>query len=102
MSLHSIIDFIQSFKVLIIPYAVYKAADAKLAIKHSFNGILISNHKGQQLNSVPTLLNVLRKVVPVTKGRIPIKINGRIKRGTNIFKALVLSANFYLANKPAI
>lgn len=83
-------------------YAVYGAADAELAIQHDFDGILVSNHGGRQLNSVPASLDVLREVVPVEKGRIPIGIDGGIGRGTDIFKALALGADFCLAGRPAI
>lgn len=82
--------------------SVYTAADAELAIKYGFDGIIISNHGGRQLDSVPASLDVLREIAPVAKGKIPIAVDGGIRRGTDIFKALALGADFCLAGRPAI
>ncbi|KAL4895339.1 FMN-dependent dehydrogenase [Aspergillus ambiguus] len=81
---------------------IYTAADAELAIEHGFDGIIISNHGGRQLDGVPSTLDVLREVAPLAKGRIHIAIDGGIRRGTDIFKALALGADFCLAGRPAI
>lgn len=82
--------------------AVYTVQDAELAIKHGFDGIIISNHGGRQLDTVPATLDILREIAPVAKGRIGIAIDGGIRRGTDIFKALALGADFCFAGRPAI
>lgn len=81
---------------------VYTVEDAELAIKHGMDGIIISNHGGRQLDSVPATLDTLREIAPIVKGRIPIAIDGGIRRGTDIFKALALGADFCFAGRPAI
>ncbi|GAW16861.1 hypothetical protein ANO14919_063060 [Xylariales sp. No.14919] len=81
---------------------IYTIQDAELAIEHGMDGIIISNHGGRQLDSVPASLDVLREIVPVVKGRIPIAVDGGIRRGTDIFKALALGADFCFAGRPAI
>ncbi|KAI0536732.1 FMN-dependent dehydrogenase [Xylaria digitata] len=81
---------------------IYTVQDSELAIEHGMDGIIISNHGGRQLDSVPATLDVLREIAPVCKGRIQIAIDGGIRRGTDIFKALALGADFCFAGRPAI
>lgn len=81
---------------------VYGIKDAERAIACGFDGILISNHGGRQLDSVPASLDVLREVAPITKGHITVAVDGGIRRGTDIFKALALGADFCFAGRPAI
>ncbi|KAG5655272.1 hypothetical protein KAF25_010424 [Fusarium avenaceum] len=81
---------------------IYTGEDAEMAIKCGLDGIVVSNHGGRQLDSVPASLDVLREVVPIAKGHIPIAVDGGIRRGTDIFKALALGADFCFAGRPAI
>ncbi|KAI0111205.1 FMN-dependent dehydrogenase [Nemania sp. FL0031] len=81
---------------------IYTIEDAELAISHGMDGIIISNHGGRQLDSAPATLDILREIAPVVKGRIPIAVDGGIRRGTDIFKALALGADFCFAGRPAI
>ncbi|KZL68651.1 fmn-dependent dehydrogenase family protein [Colletotrichum incanum] len=72
---------------------VYTPDDVVLAIRHGLDGVIISNHGGRQLDGVPATLDVLRLCAPFAAGKIPIAVDGGIRRGTDIFKALALGAS---------
>ncbi|KAJ6108434.1 hypothetical protein N7523_009757 [Penicillium sp. IBT 18751x] len=68
--------------------------DVELAILYKIDGIVISNHGGRQLDGVPSTLDALRVCAPIANGRIPITIDGGIRRGSDVFKALALGASY--------
>ncbi|KAI5468161.1 FMN-dependent dehydrogenase [Mariannaea sp. PMI_226] len=72
---------------------VYGAEDVELAIKHGLDGILVSNHGGRQLDGVPSTLDALRECVAAAGDKIPVAVDGGIRRGTDIFKALAMGAS---------
>jgi isopentenyl diphosphate isomerase/L-lactate dehydrogenase-like FMN-dependent dehydrogenase len=67
--------------------------DAKLAIEHGADGIIVSNHGGRSMDYGPSTLEVLPEIVAAVNGRIPILFDSGIRRGADIFKALALGAN---------
>jgi (S)-2-hydroxy-acid oxidase len=81
---------------------LYTPEDVSLAIDHSADGIIISNHGGRQLDGVPASLDALRECAPVAKGKIPIAFDGGVRRGTDIFKALAMGADFCFAGRVAV
>lgn len=72
---------------------VSTAEDVQLAIEHGVDGVVISNHGGRQLDGQPATLDALRECGPVARGRIPLAIDGGIRSGADIFKALALGAS---------
>lgn len=72
---------------------VYTADDVVLAIRHGLDGVIVSNHGGRQLDGVPATLDALRECVVAAGGKIPVAVDGGIRRGTDIFKALALGAS---------
>ncbi|KAF2660230.1 FMN-dependent dehydrogenase family protein [Lophiostoma macrostomum CBS 122681] len=73
---------------------VFTAEDVQLAIEHKVDGVVISNHGGRQLDGVPAALDALRECAPIAKGRIGVAMDGGIRRGSDIFKAIALGADF--------
>lgn len=66
--------------------------DVALAIRHGLDGVIVSNHGGRQLDGQPATLDALRDCAPVAAGKIPIALDGGIRRGSDIFKAIAMGA----------
>jgi len=73
--------------------------DAKLACEHGASGIVVSNHGGRQLDGVSATIDVLEEVVAAVDGRIEVLLDGGIRRGTDVVKALALGARAVLAGR---
>ena len=74
--------------------------DATLAVEAGVDAIVVSNHGGRQLDGSPAGLTVLPEVVDAVAGRIPVLVDGGIRRGTDILKALALGANAVMTARP--
>ncbi|KAK3635337.1 hypothetical protein LTR56_014762 [Elasticomyces elasticus] len=78
------------------------AEDAILAVHHQVRGIVVSNHGGRQLNGALATLDALPEVVEAVRGQIPVHVDGGIRHGTDVFKALALGADFVWVGRPAL
>ena len=76
--------------------------DAILAMHHGVSGIVVSNHGGRQLNGALATIDALPEVVEAVGGKIPIHVDGGIRHGTDVFKALALGADFCWVGRPAL
>ena len=77
-------------------------ADAELAVSHGAAAIIVSNHGGRQLDGVPAPITVLRDVVDVVDGRAEVLLDGGVRRGTDVLKALALGARAVLVGRPVL
>ena len=68
--------------------------DVEQAVSSNVDGIIISNHGGRQLDGMPATLDALRQCAAICQGRVKIAMDGGIRRGSDIFKALALGAQF--------
>jgi 4-hydroxymandelate oxidase len=79
---------------------IMTAEDARLAFEHGADGIVVSNHGGRQLDGVAAGITVLPEVVEAVEGRIPVIVDGGVRRGTDIFKAIALGASAVMTARP--
>lgn len=74
--------------------------DAKMAIEHGMDGILVSNHGGRATETLRATIEALPEVVAEAGNRIPIFVDGGFRRGTDVFKALALGAKAVGIGRP--
>jgi isopentenyl diphosphate isomerase/L-lactate dehydrogenase-like FMN-dependent dehydrogenase len=79
---------------------IMTAEDARLAVDAGADGIVVSNHGARQLDSVAATITVLPEIVEAVGGRIPVLLDGGVRRGTDVFKALALGARGVLVGRP--
>jgi len=78
---------------------VLTAEDARLACEHGAAGIVVSNHGGRQLDGVAATIDALPEVVDAVAGRTEVLLDGGIRRGADVVKALALGARAVLAGR---
>ena len=81
---------------------VLTAEDALLAVEHGAAGIVVSNHGGRQLDGVPATLDALPEVVEAVGGRVEVLLDGGIRRGTDVLKALALGARAAMTGRAVL
>ncbi len=79
---------------------VMTAEDARLAVKYGVNGILVSNHGGRQFDMMMSSIETLPEVVEAVNGRVEIYLDGGIRRGSDVLKALTLGARAVAIGRP--
>lgn len=86
----------------IILKGVLSVEDAKLAVKHGVDAIVVSNHGGRQLDHCIGSLDVLEEVSKAVRGRCEVWLDGGVRRGTDVVKALALGADAVLVGRPML
>jgi (S)-2-hydroxy-acid oxidase len=81
---------------------ILTAEDALLSCEAGAAGVVVSNHGGRQLDGVAASLDALPEVVEAVGGRAEVLMDGGIRRGTDVVKALALGARAVLAGRPAL
>jgi 4-hydroxymandelate oxidase len=86
----------------ILVKGVLHPADARLALEHGVDGLIVSNHGGRQLDGVVAAIDALPAIVAAVDGRMPVLLDGGIRRGTDVLVALALGASAVLVGRPVI
>lgn len=95
------IDWLRSLTSLpILLKGILHADDARLAVEHGVAGIVVSNHGGRQLDTVPAAIDVLPEIAAAVGDQMDILIDGGIRRGTDIMKAIALGATAVMVGRP--
>ncbi|MDI1447049.1 alpha-hydroxy acid oxidase [Polyangium sp. 6x1] len=81
---------------------IVRPDDTLLAIDAGAAGIIVSNHGARQLDSAPATLDVLPRVVEAAGGRVPVLVDGGVRWGTDVLKALALGARAVMLGRPVL
>ncbi|QHW01392.1 alpha-hydroxy acid oxidase [Spirosoma endbachense] len=95
------IEWLQSFvKIPLLLKGILNPDDADIAVQSGVSGIIVSNHGGRNLDTVPATIEALPRIAETVNKRVPILMDGGIRRGTDVLKAIALGANAVLVGKP--
>lgn len=81
---------------------VLTGEDVQLAVQYGCDGVIVSNHGGRQLDQTPATIDILPECVKAANGKVDIHIDGGIRSGSDIFKALALGAKCVWIGRPVI
>jgi 4-hydroxymandelate oxidase len=89
-------------KLPVLVKGVLRGDDADRAVSHGAAGVVVSNHGGRQLDTVVPTIRALPEVVDAVAGRGVVLVDGGVRRGTDVLKALALGANAVQVGRPVL
>jgi 4-hydroxymandelate oxidase len=92
----------QTTTMPILLKGVLHPEDARIAVSHGVDGLLVSNHGGRQLDTVPATIDALPEIAEAVGGEIPLILDGGVRRGADVAKALALGATAVGVGRPAL
>jgi isopentenyl diphosphate isomerase/L-lactate dehydrogenase-like FMN-dependent dehydrogenase len=93
------LEWLAGYGLPVIVKGILTAEDAKLACEHGAAAVVVSNHGGRQLDGVQASLDALEEVVTAVDGRAEVLLDGGVRRGTDVLKALALGAQAVLIGR---
>jgi 4-hydroxymandelate oxidase len=97
------LDWLRSITALpVVVKGVLHPEDARLAVEHGVAAIIVSNHGGRQLDGVVTTLEALPAMVDAVGGRVPLILDGGVRRGTDVVTACALGASAVAIGRPVV
>ena len=76
--------------------------DADRAVAAGADGIIVSNHGARNLDTVPATIDALPRIADGSADRLPVLVDGGVRRGTDVLKALALGAQAVLVGTPLL
>jgi (S)-3,5-dihydroxyphenylglycine transaminase len=99
----SVVDWLRSISTLpLLLKGVLSPAAALRALDAGVDGIVVSNHGGRQLDNTPATIDVLPAITGAVAGRMPVLLDGGIRRGSDVLAALALGADAVLVGRPVL
>jgi isopentenyl diphosphate isomerase/L-lactate dehydrogenase-like FMN-dependent dehydrogenase len=96
------LGWLAGYGLPVVIKGILTAEDAVLACQHGAAAIVVSNHGGRQLDGVPASLDALEEVVRAVDGRAEVLLDGGVRRGTDVLKALALGARAAMIGRPVL
>ena len=93
---------VASSRLPVLLKGILAPEDAQRALEMGVAGIIVSNHGGRTLDTLPAAIDALRAIAAQIEGRMPILLDGGIRRGSDVFKALALGASAVCIGRPYI
>lgn len=92
--------FASNIRLPVVVKGIMTAEDGRLSAEHGAKGVIVSNHGGRYLDTTLATIEVLPEVVRAVDGQAEVYLDGGIRRGTDVFKALALGAKSVLIGRP--
>jgi isopentenyl diphosphate isomerase/L-lactate dehydrogenase-like FMN-dependent dehydrogenase len=96
------LEWLAGYGLPVVVKGLLTAEDAKLACEHGAAAVVVSNHGGRQLDGVSATLDVLEEVVDAVDGRAEVLLDGGVRRGVDVLKALALGARAVMIGRAMV
>lgn len=93
---------VASTRLPVVLKGILHPDDARLAVAHGAAGVFVSNHGGRQLDGSPATMDVLEAVADAVDGRAEVYLDGGVRRGTDVVKALARGARAVAVGRPVV
>ncbi|GMT10522.1 hypothetical protein PFISCL1PPCAC_1819, partial [Pristionchus fissidentatus] len=95
-------ELAKSTHLPVIVKGIMRAEDAIEAVNCGVKGVIVSNHGGRQIDSGPATIHILREIVDAVQGKVPVWMDGGVRNGRDVFKALALGATGVFIGRPIL